>query len=47
MEKPLCYIIYADKPKLSSFGSKMGYPVIAKLANDMRCTGMNVKVHKT
>ncbi|KIK02915.1 hypothetical protein K443DRAFT_96073, partial [Laccaria amethystina LaAM-08-1] len=24
--KPLCYILYADKSKLSSFGSKMGYP---------------------
>ncbi|KIJ98243.1 hypothetical protein K443DRAFT_133505 [Laccaria amethystina LaAM-08-1] len=31
--KPLCYILYADKSKLSSFGSKMGYPVIAKIAN--------------
>ena len=25
--------MYADKSKLSSFGSQMGYPVIAKIAN--------------
>jgi hypothetical protein len=25
--------LYADKTKLSSFGSQMGYPVIAKIAN--------------
>ncbi|KDR65150.1 hypothetical protein GALMADRAFT_148940 [Galerina marginata CBS 339.88] len=31
--KPLCFIIYADKTKLSSFGTVMGYPVIARLAN--------------
>ncbi|KAJ7265150.1 hypothetical protein C8J57DRAFT_1622209 [Mycena rebaudengoi] len=30
----LCpYIIYADKSKLSSFGTQKGYPVIARLAN--------------
>jgi len=25
--------LYADKSKFSSFGSQMGYPVIAKIAN--------------
>ncbi|KAJ6475715.1 hypothetical protein C8R47DRAFT_1178958 [Mycena vitilis] len=30
----LCpYIIYADKAKLSSFGTQKGYPVVARLAN--------------
>ncbi|EPQ59880.1 hypothetical protein GLOTRDRAFT_103770 [Gloeophyllum trabeum ATCC 11539] len=31
--KPLCFILYADKTKLSSFGTEMGYPVIARIAN--------------
>lgn len=30
---PLCFVIYADKTKLSSFGSKKGYPVFARIAN--------------
>lgn len=30
--KPLCFILYADKTKLSSFGTAKGYPVIARLA---------------
>ena len=31
--KPLTFILYADKAKLSTFGSQKGYPVIARLAN--------------
>ncbi|KAG1748936.1 uncharacterized protein EDB91DRAFT_1244739 [Suillus paluster] len=31
--KPLAFILYADKSKLSSFGCEKGYPVIARLAN--------------
>ncbi|KAK7454067.1 hypothetical protein VKT23_011580 [Stygiomarasmius scandens] len=31
--KPLCILIYADKNKLSSFGTAKGYPVIARCAN--------------
>ncbi|KAK1216916.1 hypothetical protein PQX77_020441 [Marasmius sp. AFHP31] len=31
--KPLAYIIYSDKTRLSSFGSAMGYPVVARIAN--------------
>ncbi|KAG2122316.1 hypothetical protein BD769DRAFT_1389778 [Suillus cothurnatus] len=31
--KPLAFILYADKLKLSSFGHKKGYPVIAWLTN--------------
>ncbi|EPQ59138.1 hypothetical protein GLOTRDRAFT_103193 [Gloeophyllum trabeum ATCC 11539] len=31
--KPLCFILYADKTKLSSFGTEMGYPVVARIAN--------------
>jgi len=27
------YIIYADKARLSSFGTAKGYPVIARIAN--------------
>lgn len=30
---PLCFIIYADKTKLSSFGTEKGYPIIARIAN--------------
>ena len=31
--KPIALIIYADKSKLSSFGTQKGYPVIAWCAN--------------
>lgn len=31
--KPLAFILYADKTKLSTFGTMKGYPVIARLAN--------------
>jgi hypothetical protein len=31
--KPLTFIVYANKAKLSSFGHEQGYPVIARLAN--------------
>ncbi|EGO19929.1 hypothetical protein SERLADRAFT_373989 [Serpula lacrymans var. lacrymans S7.9] len=31
--KPFCFILYADKTKLSSFGSTKGYPVVARCAN--------------
>ncbi|KAG1738319.1 uncharacterized protein EDB91DRAFT_1237726 [Suillus paluster] len=31
--KPLAFILYADKAKLSSFGREKGYPVIARIAN--------------
>ncbi|KIJ58589.1 hypothetical protein HYDPIDRAFT_178048 [Hydnomerulius pinastri MD-312] len=31
--KPLAFILYADKAKLSSFGRAKGYPVIARCAN--------------
>ncbi|KAK0461489.1 hypothetical protein IW261DRAFT_1576985 [Armillaria novae-zelandiae] len=31
--KPICYIIYADKTRLSSFGMVQGYPVIVRLGN--------------
>ncbi|OCH85134.1 hypothetical protein OBBRIDRAFT_740404 [Obba rivulosa] len=31
--KPFCIILYADKTKLSSFGTHKGYPVIARCAN--------------
>ncbi|KAG2139767.1 hypothetical protein DEU56DRAFT_871106 [Suillus clintonianus] len=31
--KPLTFILYVDKTKLSSFGSAKGYPVVARLAN--------------
>jgi hypothetical protein len=31
--KLLPYILYADKAKLSSFGTQKGYPVVARLAN--------------
>jgi hypothetical protein len=30
---PLCFILYADKTKLSSFGMTKGYPVVARCAN--------------
>jgi hypothetical protein len=31
--KPLGLILYADKTKLSSFGTEQGYPVVARCAN--------------
>ncbi|KAG1741774.1 uncharacterized protein EDB91DRAFT_1237047 [Suillus paluster] len=31
--KPLAFILYADKTRLSSFGTAKGYPVVAHLAN--------------
>ncbi|KAG1838317.1 hypothetical protein F4604DRAFT_1997182 [Suillus subluteus] len=31
--KPLAFILYADKTRLSSFGTVKGYPVVARLAN--------------
>ncbi|PBK99148.1 hypothetical protein ARMGADRAFT_919758, partial [Armillaria gallica] len=31
--KPLCFILYADKTRLSSFGTAQGYPVVARCAN--------------
>jgi len=31
--KLLAIILYADKTKLSSFGTAMGYPVIARIGN--------------
>ncbi|KAI0374197.1 hypothetical protein BV20DRAFT_1041702 [Pilatotrama ljubarskyi] len=30
---PLCFIVYADKTRLSSFGTQKGYPIMARLAN--------------
>lgn len=30
---PLCFILYADKTKLSSFGAEKGYPIVARIAN--------------
>jgi len=30
---PLLFIMYADKTKLSSFGTEKGYPVMARCAN--------------
>ncbi|KAJ3505987.1 hypothetical protein NLJ89_g7124 [Agrocybe chaxingu] len=31
--KPFCIIVYADKTRLSSFGTEKGYPVLARCAN--------------
>ncbi|KAJ8091351.1 hypothetical protein PM082_015069 [Marasmius tenuissimus] len=31
--KPLCFIFYSDKSKLSSFGTTKGYPIVARIAN--------------
>ncbi|KAJ7727715.1 hypothetical protein B0H16DRAFT_1665589 [Mycena metata] len=31
--KAVCYVIYADKSKLSSFGTQKGYAVVSRLAN--------------
>ena len=36
--KPLTFCVFADKTKLSSFGTQKGYPVIA------RCTNLPVKL---
>ncbi|KAI8993803.1 hypothetical protein BD414DRAFT_456923 [Trametes punicea] len=30
---PLCFTLYADKTRLSSFGTKKGYPIMARMAN--------------
>ncbi|KAI0366147.1 hypothetical protein BV20DRAFT_1046355 [Pilatotrama ljubarskyi] len=30
---PLCFIVYADKTRLSSFGTQKGYPIMARIAN--------------
>lgn len=30
---PFCIILYADKTRLSTFGTAKGYPVIARCAN--------------
>jgi len=30
---PLCFILYANKTRLSSFGTKKGYPIVACCAN--------------
>jgi hypothetical protein len=30
---PFCIILYADKTRLSSFGTESGYPVLARCAN--------------
>ncbi|KAK0496569.1 hypothetical protein EDD18DRAFT_1105675 [Armillaria luteobubalina] len=42
--KPICYIIYADKTWLSSFGTVQGYPVIVRLGNlpSHICNGQGV-----
>ncbi|KAI0029063.1 hypothetical protein K488DRAFT_57253, partial [Vararia minispora EC-137] len=29
----LCYLLYADKTKLSTFGTQKGYPVVARILN--------------
>jgi hypothetical protein len=31
--KPLCITLYADKTRLSSFGTAQGYPIMAQCAN--------------
>ncbi|KAJ7508184.1 hypothetical protein B0H11DRAFT_1848468 [Mycena galericulata] len=31
--KPVCFVLYADKSKLSSFGTQKAYAVVARLAN--------------
>ncbi|KAJ6524306.1 hypothetical protein B0H19DRAFT_1085294 [Mycena capillaripes] len=31
--KPVCFVIYADKSKLSSFGTQKAYTVVARVAN--------------
>ncbi|KAK0494359.1 hypothetical protein EDD18DRAFT_1045628, partial [Armillaria luteobubalina] len=36
--KPLCFILYANKTRLSSFGTAKGYPVVAS------CTNLRVEI---
>lgn len=31
--KPLCITLYADKTRLSSFGTAQGYPIMAQINN--------------
>ena len=31
--KPLMFILYADKSKLSTHGTQKGYPVVGRIAN--------------
>ena len=31
--KPLCIMLYADKTRLSSFGTAQGYPIMAQINN--------------
>ena len=31
--KPVCYVIYTNKSKLSSFGTEKAYAVVTRLAN--------------
>ncbi|TFK58364.1 hypothetical protein BDN72DRAFT_751716, partial [Pluteus cervinus] len=31
--KPICILLYSDKTKLSTFGSQMGWPILAQLMN--------------
>ena len=31
--KPICIELYVDKSKLSTFGTKKGYPVMARILN--------------
>lgn len=31
--KPLCITLYADKTRLSSFGTAQGYPIMAQISN--------------
>jgi hypothetical protein len=31
--KPLVFILYANKAKLSSFGTEKGYPIVVRIAN--------------
>lgn len=37
----MAFILYADKTKLSSFGTAMGYPVYARIGN------VNVSIRNT
>lgn len=44
-DKPLAYIIYSDKTRLSSFGTAKGYPVVARIANlDDAVRNSNIQV---
>lgn len=43
--KPLMYVLYGDKARLSSFGTAKGYPIIARLANlDSDIVGWTARV---